>query len=345
MPVAAGAQGVQALLRSGEKIVSPGGVASRVVQGKMIPNLERKILQSSSFRQMQQHVLEPVSFSVRLPLNTAYPSFALERAALEEYTDIMFQFRKFKWEMDPILYYQARSSSRRELDPETKRYWLNRLAKMKRKLEILALTVNPKEKSLAAAQQYVIYATEMVEPLLKGISLQRFSFERTDRTLKAEEFFLHTPHQIKGALQPPQGLEIVVLNDDESVLTVVQAAYDKGKLFAGNRLYTYRSTEKLLQHIEKDGFKPDFILTDMIIPGGSGYYLTASLRLQQINKPVIALSAYPEDELIAHEMFSHGLDGLISAPIGFHRTDHWIDRLNGALTNYVYYRQINGWSR
>ncbi len=345
LPFGAHAQKVQTLLRGGEKIVAPGGITARVVQGKMLPNLERKIVQSSSFIQMRHHVQTPVRFSSNLPLNLSNPTFALERAALEEYTDIMSQFRKFKKEMDPLLYYQARSSSYRKLEPAEKRQWLDRLAEMKLKLDILTITVSPEEKNLAAARQYIAYATETVEPLLEGINLQRFSFERTDRVLKKDEFFLRSPSQVDGVIQPPQGLEVIIVNDDSSVLSALQAAHDKGELFAGNHLYTYRSVKKLLQHIEQDGLKPDFILTDMMLPGGSGYYLTTSLRLQERNIPVIALSGYPEDESIAQEMFSHGLDGLVSLPVDFSGTKDWIKRLDKALTNYVYYRQINGWSR
>ena len=89
----------------------------------------------------------------------------------------------------------------------------------------------------------------------------------------------------------------------------------------------------------------DVILTDIIVPGGGGSYLTAMLRERGFEGVIIALAAFQEDASLGRKLFDIGFDGMIPQGIGFEFSDHWQLMIMKRLQNYFYYRDLHGWER
>ena len=331
---------------------------ARVVQGKILPGgkMPRAAVPSDLEKYIFKQVRPtPIGY---LPVLFLEPSqMPIEDISLL-YKRVMQYFQAFKKEMDVFLYYQSKPSERREFSSAEQAMWSEKIGLMNAQLLQLKNLISQHDPAYQAAREYMVFAAETVNPMLRGILEQR-TFARTDRQYTSTEFFLHTPQALKEtawtewlplsvrtnqvARRLPEGLRMAVLNDEPSVLAAMQREH-QNRFCPTWELATYSEADDLLQAVRR-GAEFDVILTDLIVPGGGGYYLVSALREKGFNGAIFGLSAYPEESRMGWNMFQRGFDGMIPAPIGFEQDRNWPRLVMKKLQNYFYYRDLNGWSR
>ncbi len=335
--------------------------SARIVQGKIL--LGGKHPNSKLNEKLDRYIFKQVATSQvgEIPVLLYQPTPSEWGKAVMAYLRIMEDFKTFKQEMDGFLYYQSKPSERRQLAASERSYWLGKISDMNVRLRSLRNLISPDDPAYKAAREYVAYAAETVDPTLRGMMGNYQDAVRKDRKFNESEFFLETPQankefalkgllplsmrapQLAGTL--PKGLKLAILNDRWSVLDKMHINHKKGMFFPDWELSYFKNTEDLLNAM-RQGQHFDVILTDIIVPGGGGYYLTRSLRDQKYNGVIIALSAYEESASLGERMFSCGFDGMISLPVGFESISRsWTYEIMKKMQNYFYYRDANGWSR
>ncbi len=332
---------------------------ARVVQGKILPG--GKKAPSKLNVELDRYIFNNVSPTniTKLPILLYHPSNKQQTEAILLYVRVMDDFRSFKQEMDILLYYQAKPSERRILSAAERAQLMDKISLMNSKLMKLKNIIAPMDPAYKAAREYMVYAAETVNPMLRGMLSSQGQLLRSDRTYVMSEFFLHTPKGNKDSVflnfmtpsaraaqiarRLPSGLKMAVLNDRGSILKEMQKL-NKTIFCPDWSISSYENTEKLLRDINA-GAKFDLILTDILVPGGGGYYLTDTLRSQKFSGIIIALSSYEEEEGLGLAMFKRGFDGMISMPIGFEKGSGWPQEIMKKLQNYFYYRNLNHWKR
>ena len=310
-----------------------------------------------------EHIVQMQIESSRLPRDFKFlvpsPSLALAQEAINRYNLAEKSFEQFRKDMDVFLYYQAKPIERHEITPAERRQWLERLNVLKRQVEGLGAYLAPDDEGFIKMREYITYAYTAVEPALGNVLFIQPLEPRTDREFSLEEFCLHNPPEKVSSWVPPiswirnrissrklpKELKVAGLNDRYSVLEQMEKSHQGGIFFPNGTIYTYTDATDLLKDIFSGRIRPDVILTDILVSqSGGGYYLASELRVHQYSGAIIAVTAYQEDKEVSLEMFRHGLDGLISLPIGFEYTSSWPSRIMQAVSNHFYYRQLHGWA-
>ena len=90
----------------------------------------------------------------------------------------------------------------------------------------------------------------------------------------------------------------------------------------------------------------DLVITDLVMANGGGYALIAQFRRHNNTTPVLALSAFSEEDAHAQTLFDMGFDGMLSTHGGGFALDAsgYLTLLN-ALNNYYQLKAANGWAR
>ena len=331
---------------------------ARVVQGKIM--LEGAMPKVPISADVEKYILKsiPVSDFQNLPILLYKPSVQQRSQTIITYIRVMDSFKQFKKEMDTFLYYQSKLNERRVIPSAEREAFSNKINKMNMQLAQLKNLISLEDPAYRAACEYMLYVASVINPMMKGM-LDEHEFIRSDRKYVMEEFFMHTPKGNKDSMwQPflpfsvrtaktanrlPKGLKMAVLNDKISILEKMMFLHEK-VFFPDWSIVTYDDTEDLLKAIQR-GQHFDIILTDIVVPGGGGYYLTSTLRDKGYAGVIIALSAYSESESLGRRMFKKGFDGMLSMPLCFEEGKEWPLEIMKKLQNYFYYRDLNGWMR
>lgn len=332
---------------------------ARISQGKILLGGRKPISQPNV--NLDKYVFQRVQPTnvAKLPILLYEPSPKEWSNAVLAYVQVMDAFKQFKKEMDIFLYYQSKPGESRQLAGAEKAEWLQKISGMRARLGTLKNIISPNDPAYKAAREYVAYAAGVIDPTLRGM-MSEYRIIRKDREYKMDEFFLHTPEGNKGSslmgMMPlsvraaqlnrklPQGLKMAVLNDRESILKRMKDLNSK-VFFPSWEITTFKNTEELLRAMLVHGQQFDVILTDIIVPGGGGYYLTGTLRDKGYNGVIIALSSYQEEKGLGDGLFNRGFDGMVSLPIGFEEGKEWPYTIMKDMHNYFYYRDLNGWNR
>ena len=308
------------------------------------------------------HNLEKYIFNQTSPFNEQKivsllfsPSSRQQEQFSKLYKEVMHKFFNFKQEMDVWLYYQSKPSERHIVSAAEQEELANKITDMNAELGRLRNYVSPTDPAYKAALEYMLHLIQTVNPMLRGV-LKEKNFIRSDREYKYREFFLYTPVPLRtsslltesGDSQQtipefPRDFKIAVLNDEYTVLSKMKSLH-KTIFFPNSQLRTYEDAEDLLRDIHS-GVRYDVILTDIIVPGGGGLYLTATLREENFPGAIIALSAYEEDLDFGKNLFDRGFDGMIEVNIGFEHGKDWPFNIMKQIRNYYYYKNLHGWSR
>ncbi len=331
---------------------------ARVVQGKILLGSNKPSVRTVS--NLDRYIFKnvPPSDLDNFYILLYHPSAKQAAEIFALYRQIMSDFQSFKKEMDVFLYYQSKPSERHIISAPERERLMERVTKIQSKLFKLKNLIPPEDPAYQAAKEYILYAAETINPMLRGVFDDR-QFVRKDRKYVMEEFFMHSPptkqptvwakwlpnswqrNTTRRWLTDP--LKMAVLNDRQSLLDQMEKRHT-ADFFPKWELFTYEDTEKLLRDI-KSGKHFDVILTDIVVPGGGGYYLTSVLRDRGFNGIILALSAYQEDREMGHCLFDKGFDGMISLPIGFENEVKWPQLIMQKLQSYFYYREHNDWAR
>lgn len=102
-------------------------------------------------------------------------------------------------------------------------------------------------------------------------------------------------------------MKILIAEDDEVMLTLIKHQLTK----EGYSINANLDARKALQSMET--FKPDLIITDIVMPFTSGLELIGIVRSSGIKIPILVLSAMDEEATVL-EALSLGADDFIIKP-------------------------------
>lgn len=339
----------------GKKIVGKEVLqGSRTVQGKiMLESFPKLPVTSPVMETWIVPQIQPTPFD-DLETRILYePTLSQKLELAARYEQTLREFNRFKAEMDGFLYYQSKPSERRTLHPQEVRKLLEEVEKIDFALARLGIFVQPMDPAFMRARSYVRRVQEEVAPVMKGMQRMEPLPRRTDRVFKAEEFFLDNPPGkfFRTAWWPgsaqrerkrlPKSGKIAVLNDLESVLSGCRKKHEKGLFMPGWELYTYSNAEDLIRIAKEKNF--DVILSDILVPGGGGFFVGSQLRQNGFQGTLIALSGYREEVDFAFSLFESGFDGMIYFPSGFEFSPVWVGDVMQGLNNHFEYQKMYGW--
>lgn len=329
----------------------------RVVQGKIRPSSGRAVV---SARQLELEKYVARAVRITPPEDLVFsttPSIRQIEVFQERYRETMEQFKQYKKETDSFLYYRLKDASGTEVPPQESRALLPLAASMEKALLRLSVVVDAKkDEPLAFALEYMGRVRDELAPVLKGMSGAEVYFARKDRSYAGDEFYLHDPEfkrwmsmlrrgqALIQAKKLPPDLRVAVLNDRKSVLEKMDSSHREGVFIRGGTVEYFNRADDLIAAC-RSGKNYDVILTDIIMPGGGGYYLTEALRLDGYQGAVIALSAFERDDAMGLDMFERGFDGMLNLPTGFEYSPFWASDVMRGLNKYFYLRQLNRWQR
>ncbi len=337
--------------------------AGRVLQGKIMLNVRP----TTPPVLLERYIFTPLNYDFsRISLKFPEPTAQQLELFKTRYNEIMTPFLSKKRELDPILYYQANTNERHVLSSMERSHWVEQILEMDRLLNDLSTLVWSGEKVLLKSREYVHFAMKTVSPESMGLLALKPSL-RLDRVLDESEFFMYNPPEelvpasaqakegffswgaslFRRRPQPPlpSGIKMAVLNDRETVLDAMQKAHQKGNFCADWELSFYTDAQQLVDDITLGGKKVDLVLTDLVVPGGGGYFVTYSLRQAGMPVTIVAGSAFEEDIKMARSLFDYGFDGMIPLKFGFEFGSGWETNIMRKLSNYFYYKNKNGWIR
>jgi CheY-like chemotaxis protein len=101
------------------------------------------------------------------------------------------------------------------------------------------------------------------------------------------------PHNVAPALTPGN-ITILVVEDEDFVREVTAEVL----LSAGFRVLRARTAAEAMRLFPRNGDNLHLLLTDVVLPGRSGYLLAHDLRVIVPALKVIFISGYPENEVI-----------------------------------------------
>ena len=105
----------------------------------------------------------------------------------------------------------------------------------------------------------------------------------------------------------------------------------------GWQLDTFNTPEDFLA--DPNHLQYDLVLTDILISGGGGIYLTRQLRDQKFEGGILAVTAYPEEREIGVKLQVAGMDGMIAlTDIDPYFLLHRPETLAQKIRNYFYYK-------
>ncbi len=102
-------------------------------------------------------------------------------------------------------------------------------------------------------------------------------------------------------------MKILIAEDDEVMLALIKHQLTK----EGHSINANPDARKALQSMET--FKPDMIITDIVMPFTSGLELIGIVRSSGIKIPILVLSAMDEEATVL-EAVSLGADDFITKP-------------------------------
>ena len=316
---------------------------ARVAQGKILPGGSPTT--APYMQDIERHIFRHVPPRGISRLEDPTPAQARQVSAW--YTQVMNNFKQFRKEMDGFLYYQSKPSEKRVLSVSERGMWARKIVQMNFQLEKIRPFIFSKDEAYQAACAYVAYAARIVDPLLcSAVSLPLYA--SPNRVYKQSEFFLHAPRAwrtVRLGKNSPQQLTIVVLNDEPELLDNFLWLQQSGTLPKGWQVFCYTEPEKLIQDVTRQIQKPDLILTDIIVPGGGGYYVTGMLRAAGYQGAIVGLSAFTEKDSMGRNMFAAGFDGMIYSPLELEYDPQWGNKILDKIHYYFYYRRLHGWQR
>jgi len=103
---------------------------------------------------------------------------------------------------------------------------------------------------------------------------------------------------------------LLVVDDDEAVLGIIQDMLN----FVGFRVVAVADGKKALETIESEEF--DLVLTDLGMPGISGWDIARKAKGKNPDLPVVMLTGWGV-ELAEEDLSKEGIDMLLSKPLNW----------------------------
>ena len=336
-----------------------GGVPVRLWLGAG-EGLSREVLSATVYRrvasQMQETFLAPI---VPTPMNLLrveafHVSDALNQKIDASYLDAIEQTNALTRSLGTQIWYNLHDEMR-AICPIEIREGLAQIAKAKAAIHQADLFLKPGDIPLQRAKEKVRYASLYYEMCATGMvpQLEETStdiYEETEKTFNKKLFFLGDPvlpepkgiiRGLWGRVSKPRKLPL-----PQILRVAVVAEYGTGKdveamadmeRLSGWTIDTYKTPEAFLN--SPNYLQYDLVLTDILISGGGGIYLTRQLRERGFKGSILALTAYPEEKEIGVKLQVAGMDGMIAVTdIDPYFILHRPEFLAQKLRNYFYYK-------
>lgn len=310
---------------------------------------------SQQFAQMERMVRTSIVATPenrRAIFNEKIASFSDQR----QYAEVIEHFNQFKKEADVLLYYQAKPSESRPLEPEETRQWIERIHDIRYQIQQVSNSGISQDETLLRAQQYLNHVLYTVAPGSRPLTLAEKSYQAANRVYNSDEFFLHEPtvscwqqalRRVGISCGPypqlPEHLNIVIFNDAENFIEDLQQYHQNGQFFPDANVVFLNTADEVRQYILHLGNYPDLILADMNTSNGLvGPALAQELRANGFKGDILALTGFDESQLNGTVLLELGLDGLIPRR---NRPGNSAEHITQFVKNYYYYRDLHGWQR
>ena len=274
------------------------------------------LYQVSNLHSQVTHLLSKrVEPSIFLDLKNSSKMALISAAPIyEQYQETMDLFAQYKKDVGPVLYYHTQPTEWHTLSPAEKDALLQQTLPLYHQLRGLKQEIENDE-ALENALALTDIALQWLDPSLRFI-LQQRELEAKE-AIRTREFYLYPTENTK--LPDPsiqlEGKKIVIINDNISILQILERDARLGILFPQAKVVTQGDANHFLSFMNYSEPLPDIIFTDIQLADGgtgSGYYLAYMLRKRGYKGGIIALTSYEEDEITAKQLASQGFDGFIS---------------------------------
>lgn len=133
---------------------------------------------------------------------------------------------------------------------------------------------------------------------------------RAARLLHEQGFYTHVSHETPGEPPAASGLKVLVVEDDEDMVQLMTALLGQH----GFAVTHAADTPDVLQ-LFKDGYRPDIVLLDVVLPSRDGFYVLKHIRryTDLSDVPVIMVTSRVADEDLQRGL-KEGADGYIFKP-------------------------------
>lgn len=280
----------------------------------------RKQAQKASMRPSRHnyvanHILSSsVEPSVFLEFKKDAPTNFQQRLHVYEYyAQTLDAFQKERPQLGAWMYYQSIPNERHIISSSEKSSLLRRILPLYRDLRILNNWVQ--DEPLEQAVTYMENVLQTLHPSL--VHELQYVKPQTKEGLTQQEirtFCLYPSEAVARAdgMKSLEGKNIMLLNDDSSLLDAFETWYDWGVLLPQTNLKTQSSASQFLLWMVSASQKPDIIFTDIQLGDATGYYVAYQLRKQGYTGGIIALTSYAEDAATVQLLKTQGFDGLVS---------------------------------
>lgn len=223
------------------------------------------------------------------------------------------------------------------------------IEKTQRAVKRASAFVSLRDPSLLRAQKYVDHVSRFYTMCSTGqiLSAVDYDADLAGKEFNPQEFFLQTPpdlHETKqGLFQQifgrksradnfPQTLRVAAVM--EPFVWEEFSRFQRKKKLVGWTVKHFESPEVFLNDSEHLYY--DLVLTDILIKGGGGEYLSRSLRAQGFTGSILATTAYTEEEEYGQKFLACGMDGMVSLASDLKSSISTI--FSEKLNNFFYYQ-------
>ncbi len=280
-----------------------------------------------------------------LRLNIIHPSKEQLFNYKQDYRNFMKDFSVLRKDVHSTLFYQnILGENNPGMDLRTRRELIPQLAQMQLQSSSLLRMKFSTDVPLQQAHNWLNVALRHINPF--HIPKEEHIWPRNDsRVFDRDEFFLgKTKLSLWAETYPlPETMRVAVLNDSAGILEAYRAWDINKKLGEGWKFFLYEDTQSLLNAI-KSGAEYDLVITDIIVPGGGGYYLVDEIRSMGKDMTIIGCSMHRITEVNPEQMFKQGFDGYMYGDTMFQELSGWMS-WKSLVSQHYHYKEIHGWSR
>lgn len=313
-----------------------------------------------SYHPLTEHAPIVPTPSDKLKINAYRLTPEQTQGTITRYQNLMKDFLSFKSNWEARVFYLELYKNLNAISPMEKKQLVRESAELLSRVKYQKEFLLKDDRPLQQAYDYLVEALETLEPAYFGIFKKTTAATRTDRPFMPDQFFLRDPSLsqwrdvqwedyqpmssgAKELVMPianalPKNLNIALVNDHPAMVASFKNWASAGYFGEGATVEVFQTADALL----KTRKEYDFIITDLLVPGGGGQYLAYYLRKNGYNKPIIAMSEYREEDCRATELFAGGIDGYIYAD-DFFRNYVGYRLFPAALKTYLDMKAQYGW--
>ncbi len=111
------------------------------------------------------------------------------------------------------------------------------------------------------------------------------------------------PKEAPKPTRPKAETTILVVEDDRAVLRIIERILTRG----GYRVFAAESLAQALEQFDAQGTTIDMLLTDVVMPNGSGRQVADALTAKNAQLKVAFISGHPDDSMIRHGVSAQGV--------------------------------------